>query len=192
LKQPHYFLPFWACLGLLGAACVGLGSFRGTPINSSIAPDFRLTAEDGTPFALSEDRGKVVILTFLYTHCTDVCPIISDKLSMALDDLGPNSSRVAVVVVSVDPQGDTPQSVEQFAITHHMFGRWTYLIGDEGQLQVVWKEYGIAVTPVSSAGGEIDHSTRVLIIDPEGRERSNFDSDFAPQDLVHDVRLIEG
>jgi protein SCO1/2 len=71
----------------------------------------------------------VVLLTFSYDHCPDVCPLIIAKLHNALLKLGPQARRLQIVAVSVDPKGDTPASIRAFLSAHEMTGRMEYLIG---------------------------------------------------------------
>ena len=78
---------------------------------------------------LSQFRGKAVLLTFIYDHCPDVCPLIVSNLHNALVKLGPEASKVQIVAVSVDPKGDTPATVKHFIAVHEMTGKMQYLIG---------------------------------------------------------------
>ncbi|HZQ36500.1 MAG TPA: SCO family protein, partial [Dehalococcoidia bacterium] len=102
----------------VAAACGSGAKLTGTPLHSTPAPDFTLHTADGRPFTLSDLRGRAVVLTFLYTHCLDVCPAIAGRLALADKQLGKTASKVAFVSVSVDPEGDTPASVEQFSEEH--------------------------------------------------------------------------
>ena len=69
---------------------------------------------------MSDQRGKLVLVTFLYTNCPDVCPLITQNLNQALQMLGPKRDDVRVLAVSVDPAGDTPESVDKYAKAHHL------------------------------------------------------------------------
>lgn len=88
----------------------------------------------GDRVVLSDLRGKAVLVTFLYTHCVDVCPLITANLRIVLQRLGPQERKVEIVAVSVDPRGDTRQSVATFLAAHHMTGRMKYLIGSAHEL----------------------------------------------------------
>ena len=78
------------------------------------APDFTLTAHDGTPFELRSTRGKATLVFFGFTHCPDVCPTTMSKLAAALAALGEDGDRVAVVFISVDPERDTPEAIQAY------------------------------------------------------------------------------
>ena len=107
------------------------------------APDFRLKDQHGTVVSTSALRGKVVALTSLYTHCPDACPLIADMVHKAYQRLGEGARRVALVAVSVDPRGDTPEAVRTFLATHHVEQELTYLTGSFAELKAVWRSYYI-------------------------------------------------
>ena len=88
------------------------------------APPLALDNYLGTPVNLASYRGKAVLVTFLYTHCPDVCPLIASKLHTALDRRCPPRAqrRSQIIAVSVDPRGDTPTTVAQFLAAHQMTG----------------------------------------------------------------------
>src|ERR1700722_5137514 len=93
------------------------------------APPLALRNYLGTPVNVTSYRGKAVLVTFLYTHCPDVCPLITSMLHAALSEMPASEPReVQIVAVSVDPRGDTPSTVAQFLADHLMTGRMQYLI----------------------------------------------------------------
>ncbi len=83
-------------------------------------------------------------MTFLYTTCPDVCPLITSDLRVALNLMGPKvASKVQIIAVSVDPRVDTPRSVAAFLARHEMTGRMQYLIGSAKELARAWKAWGV-------------------------------------------------
>jgi hypothetical protein len=102
--------------GLSGHASPEKRDSEGQPTikNPRLAPNFALRDQDGQTVELSRLRGKAVLLTFLYTHCPDACPLTAVRLNRALAALGPERTRVRVLAVSVDPHGDTRQAVAGF------------------------------------------------------------------------------
>ena len=82
------------------------------------------------------------MLTFMYTHCPDVCPIMAEQLHTVMLDLGADAQRVAVIVISVDPKHDTPASALNFSRLHHMDTSWHFLLGTQHELAPVWSAYG--------------------------------------------------
>ncbi len=174
------------------AACAPQSQLKGTDLGKIPAPDFKLTDQSGSAVSLADFRGKVVVLTFLYTHCPDECPLIASKLSAASVSLGDAMKQTAFVAVTVDPQNDTPIAVAQFVQQHQLEGKLHYLTGSAEQLQPVWKAYSlyVAPSPTDATFASVSHSTRVIVIDKAGNQRANFDSDFDPADLTFDVRAL--
>jgi protein SCO1/2 len=127
-------------------------------------------------------------VTFLYTQCRDVCPLIAGRLNEALRRLGAARRRVRVLAVSVDPKGDTPAAVRRFVRVHHLLPQFRYLTGTRAQLAPVWHAYYVSPQPVG--GGVSLHSAYELLIDPTGRPRLSYDARVKAEDVVHDLRLL--
>jgi protein SCO1/2 len=166
------------------------------------APDFTLTDQNGQPVRFADLRGKVVALTFLYTNCPDVCPLIATKLGQADQQLGADRARVALLAVTVDPVHDTPAAVRAFNVEHQLQqANWHYLLGSVAQVTPIWKSYfvgtdaaqvpGSPATKVSAPTPQlVNHTAIVYLIDPQGRLREALDANFTPQDFLHDVRVL--
>src|SRR4051795_13401404 len=102
------------------------------------APPLKLTNYNGTPVNIDSYRGKAVLVTFIYDHCPDVCPLIVSNLHAAQNEMSPaQRKQLQIIAVSVDPKGDTPQTVKKFLADHQMTGRMDYLIGSRPLLQNV-------------------------------------------------------
>ncbi len=156
------------------------------------APPIHLTRHDGTAFQLEDLRGKIVMLFFGYTSCPDVCPTTMAELKTALDAIGPEKAdQVQVVFVTVDPQRDTPERVQDYA--NHFHPRFIGLSGTEEALARVWNEYGVyrEVAEGSPATGYlVDHTARITLIDQEGNLRSSYGFETPVEDIVHDLKLL--
>ncbi|HEX3056323.1 MAG TPA: SCO family protein [Gaiellaceae bacterium] len=175
-----------------GSANAATPAFDGPTIkNPRLAPNFVLRDQDSQTIELSHLRGKAVLLTFLYTHCPDACPLTAVRLNGALAALGPERTRVRVLAVSVDPHGDTRQAVAAFISSHHLLQQFRYLVGPRTKLATIWRLYGIDSHP---AGGDkaLDHTLYTLLIDPEGRGRVVYDSTATSTIIAHDLRLVLG
>ncbi len=189
-----------ALLVVLVAACgsksetvptvtVGASSFAGGELNPpQPSPDFTLRDQSGEEVSMSAQRGKLVLLTFLYTNCPDVCPLITQNLNEGLRMLGPQRDDVRVLAVSVDPEGDTPKSVRAYAKKHHLLPEFHYLIGSRPELTKVWKAYDVAA--VASDPELVDHTAYTMLIDRSGAGRVIYDSQVKAKDVVHDIRLL--
>jgi protein SCO1 len=161
---------------------------QGTNLGGTPAPNFRLTDQFGKEVSLSQFRGKPVVLTFLYTHCTTVCPLTAEKLHATVVALGSQAQHVAILAVSVDPKGDTPASVIDFSNTHHMLNSWHYLMGTEQQLAPVWTAYSMYASVASA--NTINHSTAIYVIDKQGKEQVFLSDTFAPSQLENDLKIL--
>ena len=130
-------------------------------------------------------RGHVVLLTFLYSHCRELCPTEAASLAQ-LERTVPPSERPTLVVVSVDPRRDTATSVQRFAANAGWVGPWHWLLGTRAALRRVWRAYGIDVRP----GATLAHSGALYLIDRRGYERSGYVAPFLEQGPEHDLRLL--
>jgi protein SCO1 len=167
----------------------GSGAFAGAELSPPRpAPDFTLRDQAGKELSMADQRGKLVLLTFLYTHCPDVCPLITQNLNDGLRMLGADRDKVRVLAVSVDPEGDTPKSVRAYAKQHHLLPEFHYLIGSRAELTEVWKKYGVAA--VASDPELVDHTAYTMLVDPSGRGRVIYDSSVKAKDVVHDIRAL--
>jgi protein SCO1/2 len=165
-------------------------SFRGTVLSPApVAPAFTLDDDAGRPVSLAADRGRYVVVTFLYTHCPDVCPVIAGNLNRVLATSTARQARLHVIAVSVDPKRDTPAAVRRYVAEHRLRPTFSYLIGDHARLSRVWHAYHVAATPLH--GGTIAHSTFEILVDPKGRERVVYDAGAKPADFVHDLALLQ-
>ena len=105
------------------------------------AADFTLTDQHGTPFHMADMAGKVVVFSFIYTHCTDVCPYISLKVKAVHGVLGPDAARVGFVAVTTDPQRDTPPVIARYSRETGLFDIWHFVTGPLADVRVVWSRY---------------------------------------------------
>ncbi len=175
---------------LLITACGQNLTLVGTDLGAEDAPNFELHDSSGKLWALSDWHGRIVVLTFLYTHCPDECPLIAERLRAASQQMGTEMSQVAMVAVSVDPVRDTPESVQSFLQQHQLTNRLTYLLGSPAELKPVWDKYYLGVKTDPTQPGLVAHSSRIILIDGQGKQRINLDTDFHVGDLVGDVRAL--
>jgi protein SCO1/2 len=142
----------------------------------------------GEKVSLASYRGKAVLVTFLYTHCPDVCPLIASELHNTLARLGPERSKqVQVVAVSVDPHGDDRETVGAFVHDHGMTGRMKYLIGDTHELARVWEAWNVGSEPDSVNPELVAHSALVYGISAKGLLTTIYPATFTPSQIAHDI-----
>jgi cytochrome oxidase Cu insertion factor (SCO1/SenC/PrrC family) len=143
-----------------------------SPIPSRPAPDFTLTDQNGRTFSLSSLRGHVVVLGFSDPHCTDVCPIVSQETVDAYHDLGGAASNVVFVTVNVNPYVAGVSDMASYTSKHQLdtVPSFHFVTGAVGDLQAVWKAYGIEVDAPSPTA-DVEHTDDLYFIDPQGHER---------------------
>jgi protein SCO1 len=170
------------------------GPFRGNPLPPELAgrpaPDFRLRDARGGRLGTSDLRGLPYALTFLYTDCPDVCPLIGQEVRRAIELLGKQRDDVAVAAVSVDPEGDTADVVQPWLRRMRLPGNFHYLIGTERELRPVWKAYFAA--PQRPGVEQSLHTASIWLVDARGRWRTKFSGGvpLAPTDIAHDLRVL--
>jgi protein SCO1/2 len=157
------------------------------------APEFPLSLRNykGERVDIAQYKGKAVLLTFLYTHCPDVCPIIASNLAVALNMMGSaKAAKVQVIAVSVDPRGDTPAAVAAFLARHDMTGRMQYLVGSAKELGAVWKAWGVGAEADAQQPELVNHTGLVYGISAHGKVTTLYAPNFTPQEIVHDAPLL--
>lgn len=167
---------------------------RGTTYGEPYPPafDFTLTRDNGESFRLSDYRGDLLLLFFGYTSCPDVCPTTLAELNIALQKLKPeDASQVKVIFITVDPDRDTPEKVQQYVDNFN--SDFIGLSGTELELAPIWNGYGVfrQVAEGSSAAGYlVDHTARVTMLDRDGNLRISFPYDAPVEDIVHDLKWM--
>lgn len=167
-------------------------SYRGAVASpAAVVPPLRLRNYLGAPVNIAQYRGKAVLVTFLYTNCPDVCPLIAANLRVAQNRMGPaESSKAQIIAVSVDPRGDTPKAVGAFLARHEMTGRMQYLIGSAPELAKVWSAWNVGSEADAQQPQLVNHSGLVYGISASGKITTLYPANFKPSDIAHDVPLL--
>lgn len=155
------------------------------------APPLRLHSYLGQQVNIEQYRGKPVLVTFIYTHCPDVCPLITSNLRVAQNLMGANGpSKAQIIAVSVDSKGDTRKTVTAFLKRHEMTGRMQYLIGSTKELARVWKAWGVGSERDAKNPDLVEHSGLVYGITAKGLRSTLYSATFRPATIAHDVPLL--
>lgn len=136
------------------------------PIN-----DFSLTDQSSRPFQFRQLKGSVVLVTFIYTTCPDVCPLITAALRQAQSGLKTEERKtIFLLSITTDPEIDSPKVLTDYAKRHGAdLANWAFLTGNENELKKVWKNFGVGVN--RKARGLVDHTPLTAIVDGRGRMR---------------------
>jgi protein SCO1 len=166
-------------------------TYRGSiPPAGITLPDFTLPDYTGETVRMSDQAGKVVLVTFLDSQCTESCPIIASQIAQTMPRFSAEErQRVVALAITTDPMEDTPTAIRSFLRKQHAEGKLHYLLGSEGELRNVWNAFHIL--PSEDTGIDELHSAPVRIFDLEGVWVSSLHAgvDLTPQNLVHDVRV---
>ncbi|MBV8316989.1 MAG: SCO family protein [Planctomycetaceae bacterium] len=177
-----------------------LGQIRPAPRRlepGEMVPDFTMTTQEGRTLALSELRGKVVVLTFIYTRCPlpDFCPLMDRKfkeLAGKVDAMPGRAAQVRLLSVSFDPEHDTPEVLRKHAqVQGARPPLWTFAVAPHDELAKVAGPLGLMYGPRPD---EIIHNLSTSVIDPEGRlarlEVGASGKRWQPSDLLKAVNAL--
>ncbi len=181
---------FIVVLALLLAACDPRPQFKSTDITGAdYGKGFELADHTGKVRRLEDFRGKAVVLFFGFTQCPDVCPTTLVDVSNEVKKLGKDSERVQVLLVTVDPERDTPEVLAKYVTAFDP--RFIGLRGDLEATQRVAKEFKIYFEKRKSGSSyTVDHSAHSYVIDPQGRLRLLVRPERIASDLADDLRTL--
>ena len=183
-----------ATLLLILTACSPKPEFKNIDITGSTAfgKDFSLVDPDGKVRTLADFKGKAVVMFFGYTQCPDVCPTTLTEMQQVMTILGPQSDKVQVIFVTVDPQRDTAAILKQYVPAFDP--RFLGLRSEDGvALEKVAKDFKIyykKMPGISPGSYTIDHSAGSYAFDPEGRLRLYIKHAQGPEALAHDLKEL--
>jgi cytochrome oxidase Cu insertion factor (SCO1/SenC/PrrC family) len=143
----------------------------GSPLGGKPAPDFRLQDQFGRTVSLSQFRGQAVLLAFVDSRCTTICPLTTTSLLQAVRLMGAAGRHVQLLGINANPDATRVADVRDYSAAHGMTHDWHFLTGTLAQLKQVWKDYHVYVQAIK---GNIDHEQAVYLIRPDGREQSIF------------------
>ena len=190
----------WVVLGIIiiGIAGVNLWSVFDTksevPVSKSAAvsvPDFSLTTQQGEPLTLSDMKGKIWVADFIFTNCPTICPAMTQEMARLQSEFV--ADPVYFVSFSVDPERDTSRVLSRYATAYGADERrWHFLTGDKTHIyQLAEEGFSLAA---GHNGTEILHSTRFVLITPDGNIYGHYDSRSKPAllRLRRDVNTLLG
>lgn len=156
---------------MVGLAACRPYEFHGTVLQSPAeAAGFELMSNTGQRVSLEEFRGKLVMLYFGYTFCPDVCPATLVEIAGAMDQLGEDAEQVQVIMISVDPERDTPEALAEYVA--HFDPSFLGVTGTPDEIAEIATLYGIFYEKhegTAASGYLIDHTATTMVIDDEGK-----------------------
>jgi protein SCO1/2 len=203
-RSPLHVAPFLAAALALTLIVAGCGGGSGSSSSSAVtlpaipggdavpaknAPAIDLTDQYGKQIDLAKLKGHTVLVAFLYTHCTDLCPILAGKVHTAFAQI-PQGRRPLFLAVSVDPAHDTPASAAYFNKRHRTTGEIDWLLGSRSELEKVWKAWGVKPEHNADDPEEIEHNAELFAIDPQGQIRALYPPTFKPEKLAAGTQTL--
>jgi protein SCO1/2 len=179
---------------LIGAPGCDRGSaaFRATDVSGAeFGRDFELVDHTGKIRRLADFRGKVVVVFFGFTHCPDVCPTTLAELAAAKRRLAADAARVQVLLITVDPERDTPEVLSKYVVAFDP--DFLGLTGSPQQVAVAAREFKVIYQKVEgkrSGNYSMDHSAGTYVFDPQGRLRLYVSYGQGADVFAHDIALL--
>jgi len=153
------------------------------------APEFSLRGSDGAELTLARYRGKVVLMSFGYTHCAAVCPVTLATLAEARKSLGNAADAVQVIFVTVDPERDDAARMKTYMAAFD--ASFVGATGTPDALAAMRRSYGVTARKQGTSNGYVmDHSSSIYLIDRTGKLRAQMPYGHSAGDFVHDVKLL--
>lgn len=180
--------PIWFPLTL--ACALGDGESKRLPVIDT-APAFQLIDQDEKPRRLSDYKGKVVLVSFIFTTCSGTCPATTHRLARIHQTMDKKMrERVQLLSISLDPERDRPEVLRGYRRLYDIEGPgWTFLTGQPPDVKKVLDAWGMWAKPASN--GQLDHPSRVYLVDPRGRIREIYNLDFLRVPWVlEDIELL--
>lgn len=151
--------------------------------------------------AVSSKTNKATVLTFMFTNCTDVCPIVTSKIKKALGSIE-SQSEIDVHIISVDPYRDNRESRISYMNKWNLPDNWVYLSGEQSELDLIWDAYFINPQKAEAANSQkplkslfkeryqVIHTSPVYIIDSNGTPRVIHTNPITTEDLANDISKV--
>lgn len=191
MKKATWVLLSIVLLTAVLSACTPY-QFHGTILQSSTeAADFTLMSSNGQRVSLSDYRGKLVLLYFGYTFCPDVCPATLAEIAGAMKILGEDAGKVQTIMISVDPERDTPEQLAEYVA--HFDPNFLGVTGTPEQIAELATLYGIYYEKhegSEASGYLIDHTATVMVIDQEGYLKLLLPFGTTAQDMADDLAYL--
>jgi protein SCO1 len=195
MRHPAFLIFRWlalAAVSIMAGCHPGQPSFQSTDISGAdFGRGFALTDHNGKPRTLEDFRGQVVVMFFGFTHCPDVCPTTLAELAGAVRKLGPAGQKVQVLLVTVDPERDTPELLARYVTAFNP--KFLGLRGNADETARVAKEFKVIYQKVAGPSPEnysMDHSAGSYIFDGQGRLRLYVGYGRGADVFAHDIDLL--
>ena len=158
------------------------------------APAFTLTTQDDKPLSSSDLKGKVLLVSFIFTTCSGSCPATTSRMVGVQQELSRRGhlkdGRVQLLSITLDPTRDTPDKLKDYIKLYDADpASWTFLTGSVEQVNKTIAAWGMWAKP--AANGQLDHPSRIFLVDKQGRIREIYHLGFLkPAWVVEDIEYL--
>ena len=159
----------------------------GTPLGGKPLPDVRLENQFGQPMSLRQFRGKVLLIGFVDSECTTVCPLTTLAMLEAKQLLGAAGDQVQLLGIDANPDAISVSDALGYSRAHNMVNRWDFLTGSLPQLEATWKAFSIYARIDS---GQVDHTPALYVIDAQGREQKVYLTTMAYSSISQSAQVV--
>lgn len=163
--------------------------YQGSLIDPPVpAADFELIDQDGNPFSLSDQIGKINLIFFGYTNCPDVCPVTLSEYMNIKKALGDKSAGINFIFITVDPERDNQVHLKNYL--NRFDPEFIGLSEDRSVLEQVWADYGVyqeQIETKSAIGYLVDHTSRTYIIDSQGNWKLTYPFGIETKKIIQDL-----
>ncbi len=166
-------------------------AFRGSDITGTkLGQQWKLTDMNGQARDQSSFTGKVQLVFFGFAQCPDICPTSLSELSEAMKLLGPDADRVQVLLVTVDPERDTPEILRKYLSAFDP--RFLGLTGTPEQVRLAASSFKAFYSKVPRPGGDytMDHSASFYLLDRKGEARVLLSNNAGAAAIAHDIKAL--
>jgi protein SCO1/2 len=198
-KASRWIVASWLSAALMppvaGFAHIPLPPKETTEIGRRVVhttvPDFKLTDQDGKSFHFASARGKVVLITFVFTTCPDVCPLFTANFAAIQRSLDAKKvNDYLLLTITTDPERDSAEVLKDYAGRFKAdLKRWSFVTGTRAALSKVWKTFGINVSKTDS--GQVQHTSFTTLVDRQGKRRVDYYGDkWQEKEILKDLQWL--
>jgi len=156
---------------------------------AAIGGPFALTDQDGKRFTSADLAGQYQLVYFGYTFCPDACPTALSAMTQALNQLGTEGDKVTPVFITIDPERDSQEAMKAYAANFHP--RLKALRGTPEEIAAAARAYRVYYKKAeadASGNYEMDHTTLIYLMGPDGRYRTHFAPEVSPEEMTAKIK----
>ncbi|MFL2804188.1 MAG: SCO family protein [Dehalococcoidia bacterium] len=179
-------------------SCFNKIEIQGNILNNHNSIPFKVIDHQGKTIDSSNMNQDIFLMTFVFTECTNVCPIVTSQIKQSLI-LNNSETETPVILISVDPENDNEISVDNFIEKWELQANWSYITGNKNSLEPIWENYFINPMPTNpieeltqnlATKNKIIHTSPVYIFNKKGSAKVVHNSPIDPEKLVNDMKIL--